>query len=75
MTNLPRFFFHVVGPGHDDDVGHDPNGTIFVTDITAFDYAQQIIRELKEAGGYDDLRLMMLVKSENGRTIFAIPFN
>ena len=74
-NGMPRYYFHIEGPGHDDDVGHDPNGTIFVNDATAFDYAQRIIRELREAGGYDDPQLTMLVKSEAGRTIFAIPFN
>ncbi len=72
---MPRYYFHIEGPGHDDHVGHDPNGTDFPTDTSAFDYAKRIIRELREAGGYDDPGLTMLVKSESGNTIFAVPFN
>ena len=28
-TGMPRYYFHVEGPGHDDHVGDDPNGTDF----------------------------------------------
>ena len=37
-------------------------------------YAERVIRELKEAGGYDDDELIMIVKDDARRTIFSIPF-
>jgi hypothetical protein len=37
-------------------------------------YAQRVIRELKEAGGYDDPNLTMIVVDEVGQEIFAIRF-
>ncbi len=36
-------------------------------------YAERIIRELKEAGGYDDPGLM-IVKDDTGKVIHSIPF-
>lgn len=70
-----RYFFHIEGPGHGGGVGDDLYGTDFPTDASAFDCAQQIIRELKNAGGYDGPGLMMVVKLESGTTVFAIPFS
>jgi hypothetical protein len=72
---MPRYFFNVEGLGHSGGSGHDPDGTEFLTDTSAFDYAQRIIRELKDAGDYNDPSLMMVVKLHSGRTVFAIPFD
>jgi len=71
---VPRYFFNVEGPGHGGGVGDDPFGSEFPTDASAFDCAKRIIRELKNAGGYEDPGLTMVVKLESGTTVFAIPF-
>jgi len=72
---MPRYYFHIDGPDHHRDLGHDPNGTLFPADEPALDYARRIIRELKSAGGYDGAGLTMIVKSETDQTVFAIPFS
>ena len=72
---MPKYFFIVEGSGHADGRGDDPDGTVFPTDAAALGYAQRIIRELRDAGAYRDPGLMTVVKSETGRTVFAIPFN
>jgi hypothetical protein len=35
---------------------------------------QRIVGELKDAGGYDETDLTMVVKNAAGRTVFSIPF-
>lgn len=40
----------------------------------ARNYADRVIRELKEGGGYDDPTLTMIVKNEARETVFSIPF-
>jgi len=37
-------------------------------------FAQRSIRELKEAGDYDDPGLMMVVKNNTGQQLFSIAF-
>ena len=64
---MPRYSFHIEGPDHGGGVGDDPFGIDYPTNASAFDYAKQIIRELKNAGGYDKQGLMMVVKPESGR--------
>ena len=69
---MNRYFFVVVGPDqpHDDEVG-----TPLADDCAALGYARRIIRELKDAGGYDDPRLAMIVQSELRQPLFTIPFS
>jgi hypothetical protein len=43
-------------------------------DASARTYAEHVIRELKEDGGYDDPELCMIVRNEAGTQIFVIPF-
>lgn len=43
-------------------------------DQAALDYACDLVRQLKKAGGYDDPGLVVLVRDERGRLIFWIPF-
>jgi len=52
----------------------DPEGTALPNKEAALAYAGRIMRELKEAGGYDDPGLMMIVKDSAGETIFSVPF-
>lgn len=66
-----RYFFVIRWPDHDDD---DAEGTLFLARSAARAYAERIVRELKEAGGYDEPGLMMIVKDDSGNVIYAIPF-
>lgn len=66
-----RYFFVIRWPDHDDD---DEEGTLFLSRSAALGYAQRIVRELKEAGGYDEPGLMMIVTDDTGKVIYSIPF-
>jgi hypothetical protein len=52
----------------------DPEGTLLPSESAARLYANRIIRELKDAGGYDDPGLMMIVEDADARVVFAAPF-
>jgi hypothetical protein len=69
---LPRYFFNARVPGEADR--EDSEGTVFLRDTDAFDYAYGIIRKLKQTGGYDAPGIMMIVKDHTGRVIFSVPF-
>lgn len=66
-----RYFFVIQWPDRQYD---DRRGTLFSSGIAAVEYAQRIIRELKETGGYDDPDLKMIIKNEVGDIIHVIPF-
>jgi hypothetical protein len=44
------------------------------SDDAALAYGRRIIRELREAGGYDAPGLTMIVRDAGGEAIFLIPF-
>ena len=52
---LLRYFFSVRWPDHEDD---DTNGTLLSDEAAALGYADRLVRELKEGGGYNDPGLM-----------------
>ncbi len=52
----------------------DCDGTLMPNNEVALVYARHIIRELKEAGGYNDPALTMIVRNAAGATVFSIPF-
>jgi hypothetical protein len=52
----------------------DEEGMLLPDDASARTYAEHVIRELKEDGGYDDPELCMIVRNEAGTQIFVIPF-
>ena len=66
-----RYFFILQWPDHQHD---DPHGTDFPNDKAAQNYAKRIVRELKQAGGYDDPNLKMIVKDADGDVVHIIPF-
>jgi hypothetical protein len=68
-----RYFFDLDGPDEDDNcTGGD--GTRLPNDDAALDYANRVIKELKETGAYNDPAWHMVVKDENGDIVFRIPF-
>lgn len=69
---MSRYFFIVRWP---DRQHGDAEGTSLESDQQALHYAKRIIGELKEAGGYDDQRLSMIVRNAMGDVVFSIPFH
>jgi hypothetical protein len=67
----PRYHFVIRWPDHDHV---DPEGTRFPDVGAARRYAQRVIRELKEGGGYGDADLLMVVTDGEGNEVFTIPF-
>ena len=71
ILNARRYFFIIQWPDGQHD---DPHGTDFPRAEDALKYSNRIIRELKEAGGYDDPNLRMIVKDSEGDVVHVIPF-
>jgi hypothetical protein len=69
-ANSRRYFF-VLRAGQRDD---RPGCTFLPNDQAAKEYALRVIRELKEAGGFDEPELKMIVKNSSGKLIYLIPF-
>jgi hypothetical protein len=70
---MPRYFFVVCAP--DGEVHDDTGGTDFPDKSGALAYARRIIRELKEAGGYDDPGWALIMRDEGGDDIAVLPFS
>lgn len=66
-----RYFFVIRWPDGEHD---DPEGTPFRSSSAALAYAFRIVRELKDAGGYDEPGMTLVVENALGETLFAIPF-
>ncbi len=67
-----RYFFILEGPeGMSDD---DANGTALPNDAAAMEYAARIVGELKDAGGYSDPALKLIVKDSAGKVVHLISF-
>ncbi|MGB7098145.1 MAG: hypothetical protein WBD95_05160 [Xanthobacteraceae bacterium] len=69
---MPRYFFILRVPGAPDH--DDSDGTDLPRDASALDYAKRVIRELKQAEGYDDPNLTMIVKDDTQRLVVSIRF-
>jgi hypothetical protein len=69
---MQRYFFVIQCPNQEEN--DDECGTRLPNEVAARGLAEQIIRELKEAGGYDGPGFIMIVKDTRGKTVFAIPF-
>lgn len=68
---MPQYFFDLRFPDRSDD---DSAGTVFPDDGAALIYANRIIGELKEAGGYDDPGLLMIIRKEGDASEISVPF-
>jgi len=68
---VPKYYFILQWADRRHD---DPHGTLLPDDGAALGYAERIIGELQEAGGYDEPGLAMVVKTAAGRIVFSIPF-
>lgn len=68
---MPRYFFAIRWPEHEDD---DQLGTSLPDDAAALVHATRIIGELRQGGEHDDPGLMMIVRNERLKTVLALPF-
>jgi hypothetical protein len=68
---MPRYFFVIEGDDHPDS-GDD--GTQLDHPEAARLHAKRIIRELRDAGGYDDPSLALFVKDTSGEVLSSVPF-
>ena len=68
-TAMPRYHFHIRWTDRKND---DETGMLLADDAAARDYAERVIREIKEGDGHDHGLTMVVEKS--GIVIFAIPF-
>ena len=59
VINFQRYFFSLRWSDHEDD---DANGTLLSDDAAALNYADRLIRQLKDAGGYSDPNLTVIVR-------------
>jgi hypothetical protein len=64
-----RYFYVVQGPEQAED-----KLDVTLPDQAAQEYADRIIRLLKEADGYDQHGLVMVVRNNAGQTVFSAPF-
>jgi hypothetical protein len=69
---MPPYYFILRRP--EGAATDPPRWTVLPSDRSALAYAQFIIRDLKQAGGYDDPRLTLKVQNAEGKTICSIPF-
>jgi hypothetical protein len=68
---MAKYYFVLQWADREHD---DPHGTSLPDDRAARGYAERIVRELKEAGGYDEPDLAMVVKTGAGRIVCLIQF-
>ena len=59
VLEVQRYFFGVRWSDHEDN---DPNGALLSDNAAALNYADRLIRELKERGRYNDPNLMVIVR-------------
>ncbi len=68
---MPRYFFVLQ---HPDGTLDDAEGAILPTDSAAVEYAQRIVRELKNGGDHDGPGLTLIVKDDAQRIVCSVPF-
>ncbi len=68
---MPRYFFDLRFPDRTDE---DSAGTVLSDDGAALIYANRIIGELKEAGGYDEPGLVIIIRKDGSATETLLPF-
>ena len=71
VIKFQRDFFGLRWSDHEDD---DANGTLLSDDAAALNYADRLIRQLKDAGGYSDPNLIVIVRDGMKRVVLSIPF-
>jgi len=69
---MPRYYFVLHGP--DGEIHDDHDGTELADKTQAFAYAERIVGELKEAGGYEEPGWAMYIRSGSDDEIALLPF-
>jgi hypothetical protein len=70
---MPLYFFFLCGP--DDETHDDVHGTDLADQSSALAHGKRIIRELKEAGGYDDPGWTLTIRNDEGEMLALLPFS
>jgi hypothetical protein len=71
VLKVQRYFFDVRSSDHEDD---DRDGTLLSDNAAALNYADRLIRELKEVGRYNDPNLMVCSRrDEEGCALDTFP--
>jgi hypothetical protein len=70
---VPRYYFVLHGP--DGEVHDDDHGTELPDKTLAFAYAERIVGELKDAGGYDEPGWAMIIREGSEGEIALLPFS
>ena len=68
---MPRYFFAIRRPEHEDNDWH---GASLPDDAAALIHATRIIGELRQGGEHDDPGLMMIVRNEMFKPVLSLPF-
>jgi hypothetical protein len=71
VLEVQRYFFGVRWSDNEDN---DPSGALLSDNAAALNYADRLIRELKEGGRYNDPNLMVIVRDEMKQVVLSIPF-
>ena len=71
VAKIRRYYFGLRWSDHEDD---DANGKLLSDDAAALNYADRLIRQLKDAGGYSDPNLTVIVRDGLNRVVLSIPF-
>jgi hypothetical protein len=70
-VGMPRCFF--VLEGQDEKYG-DSAGTMFADQTSALAFGARIMRELKDAGGYDEAGWILHIRDERDGAVASLPF-
>ena len=71
VLTVRRYFFDLRWSDHEED---DANGTLLPDDAAALNHAGGLIRQLKDASGYSDPSLMVIVRDGMKKVVLSIPF-
>ena len=71
VLEVQRYFFGLRWLDHEDD---DANGMLLSDDAAALNYADRLIRQLKDARGYSDPNLMVIVRGGMKQVVLSLPF-
>ena len=71
VAKVRRYYFGLRWSDHEDD---DPSGAVLSDNAAALNYADRLIRELKEGGRYNDPNLMVIVSDGMKKIVLSIPF-
>ena len=72
QASMTRYYFHVF---NGLIAARDHDGVYCCGEAAALSYAERVIRELKDAGGYDDTSISILIENAAGQEVCNIRFS